>query len=347
MGTRYAVSGAGGCVLVLGPHRSGTSAVARVLNLLGVALGDDLLPPDRDNRHGFWEHRRVFELHERLFDRLGVAWHEAHPLPAGWRHDDDVEEIRSELSDLLAGDLAPADVWGVKDPRISRLVPLWLDVVGALGTEPRFLIVVRNPLEVVDSLQRRQGFAFEKCFLLYLREVVSALHDTRGHRRSFVSYDRLLDDWRSTVADVAEGLELCWPRSVEEAQAEIDSFLRPSERHHRHSLDDLRRHPAVPRWCAELYAALEEESRGGAADIAAATDRAYDALVTTGALFLPELEHLRDEVARVEQRAERARSDLATVQEHLTSILSTPLYRWTRLPRRLGRRLWRHLSRLR
>ena len=59
-------SGSPVAVLVLGMHRSGTSAVTRVLNLLGAELGDDLMPAGSDNPGGFWEYRGVVELHERL-----------------------------------------------------------------------------------------------------------------------------------------------------------------------------------------------------------------------------------------------------------------------------------------
>ena len=46
-------------LLVLGMHRSGTSALTRVLNLLGVELGDRLMPAGDDNPLGFWEHADV------------------------------------------------------------------------------------------------------------------------------------------------------------------------------------------------------------------------------------------------------------------------------------------------
>jgi len=43
-------------VIILGMHRSGTSALARVVNLLGVDLGKSFLPPDPANPSGYWEH---------------------------------------------------------------------------------------------------------------------------------------------------------------------------------------------------------------------------------------------------------------------------------------------------
>lgn len=44
-------------VLVLGMHRSGTSALTRCINLLGVPLGvaDDLMPTGEANPRGYWE----------------------------------------------------------------------------------------------------------------------------------------------------------------------------------------------------------------------------------------------------------------------------------------------------
>ena len=50
-------------ILVLGMHRSGTSAVTRCLNLLGAEIGSKLLPPAEDNRSGFWEHADVVSIH--------------------------------------------------------------------------------------------------------------------------------------------------------------------------------------------------------------------------------------------------------------------------------------------
>ena len=61
-------------VLVLGMHRSGTSLVIRLLNLLGVSLGSEehLLPPvDGDNPTGFWEHREVAMINDTILDHLG------------------------------------------------------------------------------------------------------------------------------------------------------------------------------------------------------------------------------------------------------------------------------------
>jgi hypothetical protein len=330
-------------ILVLGPHRSGTSAVTRVLNLLGVDLGGEMMPPKFDNRHGYWEHQSVFDLHERLLSRTGSAWHDYRPMPAGWRELEEVEEIRRELVAFLRMEFGESPLWGVKDPRLCRLVPFWLGALEELGATPLFVVVVRNPLEVARSLERRDRFSPEKCILLYAAEMLAAVEHTQGRRRGFVSFARLLDDWRGAVADLARQLRIEWPREPAAAGDEIDAFLQPGERHHRHDLDELRADPLLPGWCVELYEAFEGASSGCDADLDGAFARARDSFRSAMALFVPELEDLEKERTRQERRADRAESELALVQRQLTSILSTRFYRSTR-----GiRHAWHRLARFR
>lgn len=331
-------------MLVLGPHRSGTSATARAINLLGVDLGSEMLPPKFDNRHGYWEHREIFELHERLLSKTGSSWHDYRPMAPGWQDRPEVAAIRTELVELLGREFGGSRLWGVKDPRLGRLLPLWLGVLDELGVEPRFVILVRNPLEVVESLERRDHFSRSKSILICLAEMIATVRHTEGRRRAFVSYAELLGDWRAVVGRVAHDLELDWPCQPSEVADEIEEHLRPGERHHHHTLDDLRREPQLPPWAVALYEALEEATRGGGAGLAAAVETAADRLASALDLFGPEIEELhardaglRDRLesfengcAAVERRAERAEAELLKVQRHLTSILSSRLYRTTR-----------------
>lgn len=330
-------------VLVIGPHRSGTSATARVINLLGVDLGSEMLPPKFDNRHGYWEHREIFELHERLLSKTGSAWHDYRPMPSGWQDRPEVEEIRRELVALLEREFGSSPLWGVKDPRLGRLLPLWLEVLDELGVEVRFVIVVRNPLEVVESIERRDHFSRSKSTLLCLAETLAAIRHTEGHRRAFVSYAGLLEDWRSVVADLARDLQLEWPRAPAEAADEIEAHLRPGERHHHRTVDDLCREAGIPEWGVALHQALEDATRGRSDGLAPVVERASACLDSAMDLFVPELEELQareasllariealTDRAALERRAERAEAELMQVQRHLTSILSSRLYRTTR-----------------
>src|SRR2546430_7862103 len=70
--------------LVMGMHRSGTSAVTRVLNLLGLRLPRDLLSPAKSNELGFWEGREVVALNDNILLGLNRDWADPKPLPTAW-----------------------------------------------------------------------------------------------------------------------------------------------------------------------------------------------------------------------------------------------------------------------
>ena len=72
-------------VLVLGMHRSGTSAVTRFLNRLGAHLPSKLIPPDADsNVHGFWEPRNIVDIHDELLASAGSSWDDVAAFPRSW-----------------------------------------------------------------------------------------------------------------------------------------------------------------------------------------------------------------------------------------------------------------------
>ena len=69
------------CIIVCGMHRTGTSAVARVISLLGADLPKDLLPPNAENIRGYWEPRAVVRVHHELLEALGTSRVDPLPLP--------------------------------------------------------------------------------------------------------------------------------------------------------------------------------------------------------------------------------------------------------------------------
>ncbi len=141
----------GPVILVIGMHRSGTSAVTRVLNLLGVELGGSLLPRAADNVLGFWEHQEVVSIHERLFSALGRNWFDLSELPLGWLSTPAASEAKQQLKELFTREFGGAVVWAVKDPRICRLLPLWRCALEELGVKAHALFMVRHPNEVAQS----------------------------------------------------------------------------------------------------------------------------------------------------------------------------------------------------
>jgi glycosyltransferase involved in cell wall biosynthesis len=249
-------------VVVLGMHRSGTSAVARCLSLLGLELPRSPMAPNEANPLGHWgESTELYDIHEELLEAAGSAWDDVEPFPADWRRSPDGERFRARLAGVVRSEYPGNGPIVLKDPRICRLLALWLDVLDDVGVAPGFVIPVRNPLEVAASLERRDGFPVGKGLLLWLRHVLDAEQGSRGHERVFLSYPRLLKDWRREMATVRGALDLAWPRSPDEAAAEIERYLAPGERHHRFSRSDLRAREDVVGWVAEAHSLLRDAAR--------------------------------------------------------------------------------------
>lgn len=60
-------------VIVLGMHRSGTSALSRSLMALGLSLGQSLLDPQPDNPLGYWEDREIVAINEEVLASSGSS----------------------------------------------------------------------------------------------------------------------------------------------------------------------------------------------------------------------------------------------------------------------------------
>jgi hypothetical protein len=68
-------SGMGRAIIILDMHRSGTSALMRVVNLCSIDLGSNLMPPILDNNEkSFWESREVYQLNEHILEELNSSF---------------------------------------------------------------------------------------------------------------------------------------------------------------------------------------------------------------------------------------------------------------------------------
>ncbi|MGH8214746.1 MAG: sulfotransferase [Rhodanobacteraceae bacterium] len=218
-------------ILVVGMHRSGTSAATRVLNLLGVELGGSLLSPGPGNRLGHWEHREVVAIHEELLRGLDMSWDDTRALPSAWMASAAADTARERIAALVTQEFAGSRLWAVKDPRLCRFLPLWIEVIVGSGVDLRVLFVVRHPAAVAGSLKARDGLDAAGTHLRWLEHFVEAELATRDLSRAIVLYDDLLSDWRSTMERLAARFGLRWPRSFVGASPEIEAFLSAGERH--------------------------------------------------------------------------------------------------------------------
>ncbi len=241
-------------IIVLGMHRSGTSALTRMVNLRGVDLGSNLMSPaSKNNEYGFWEHMDIYRLNEKLLEDLNSSWDDVRSLPEGWWNSDAAQRYKLEIINILERDFAESRFWGVKDPRICRFLPVWRPLLEQIGCKPYFLIIVRNPLEVVSSLAKRDGFSQGKSCLLWLKHIIESEKGTRNTPRLFVTYEELLSDWKGLMSRAQKSFQFKWPITLKKASPEIASFLQNSLRHNIVNDTVLIEDNTLSRWIKDLY----------------------------------------------------------------------------------------------
>lgn len=219
-------------LLILGMHRSGTSAVTGALALRGVYLGQDLMPPGPDNPRGFWEHAGVVAIHERLLEALDRRWDDLRAMPAGWLSHPATAQARDELRALLQAEFGGQPLWAVKDPRLCRLLPLWLPLLEALGVSAKAVVVARDPREVAASLEVRNQWPQALSRELWLRHIASALLEGAALPRCVLAYPCLLADPVGALDGVFDALGVQPPAPVPEAAARLRAFVSIDDRHH-------------------------------------------------------------------------------------------------------------------
>lgn len=296
-------------LFVLGMHRSGTSALTGLLHRLGVALGERLMPASEDNPRGYWENADIVAVHDRLMGSLGWTWDDTRSLPVGFERGKLAQEAARDLLVLAHRDFGGAALWGLKDPRLCRLMPLWSMFLAAEGVTPRYVLAVRHPLDVAASLTARDGIGATRALLLWLGHLLDAERATRGAPRVIVHYEELIGErgWRGVADEIAQALGIVWPRID---AAAVDAFLAPELRRRRAS-DEAS--GGLPAWIAAVYNGfrtrdprLESICDGVGREFAAA-----------GELFVPTLGEARYLLG--ESRNEKQAQDRAVVElaQHL------------------------------
>ena len=244
-------------------HRSGTSALTRVLNLHGVELGTKLVGPAKDNAKGFWENQTFVDFHERILDWLESGWDDPRPLPADWLQRAIDAGYRDTLRELIDREFADASLWAVKDPRICRMLPLWLSALDASGIQASVIVAFRDPSEVIGSLMRRNDLSPGVGATLWLRHLAEAVEASNGLSRCAVGYAAVLTDWRESVQRMSSQLELAWPVPTETCAEQVDMYLDAGMRHEVFSPEDDLLPSSWSQGVRDAYAACRQLELGG------------------------------------------------------------------------------------
>ncbi|NOX90061.1 MAG: glycosyltransferase [Calditrichaeota bacterium] len=212
-------------ICIGGMHRSGTSLITKLLHLSGMYLGpeDRLMPPAEDNPEGFWENLDFVRLNDRILAYLGGAWDYAPDFPQNWFRHEMFADLKEKASHL-AEDFQDHSFWGWKDPRNTLTFEFWESLVPNL----KFILALRDPLEVAVSLHKRNGLSLINGLRLWFRYNELRKDRLNDPNVLVVHYDALLFQPEKELRRILErfGIEVS-----EDTIQKALSAVRPDLRH--------------------------------------------------------------------------------------------------------------------
>ena len=307
-------------VCVLGMHRAGTSAITRVLNLLGLDLGppDQLIPPIPSNPRGHWEHWSISNLNEEILERFGGSWSRPPALPDGWETAPILEDMRFRARALLERSFSGVPLWGWKDPRMCLTLPFWRHLLPPV----RYVVCLRNVVDVARSLEARDGMTVEDAARLWRTYTAAALAHTAAETRLLIFYEDLMADCSRQAHRLATFLQVPERLDQPEVRSRVQEEVDPALRHHSTSLAEVLEDPQVPIDAKALYAALWTSRNQTTGEVPGLADTPGPAesrewLRWFADVALPSIGTRLMRVDRLEQRTVQLESKLAEVEGSL------------------------------
>ncbi len=210
-------------IIVLGMHRSGTSMVARLLNMMGAyfATEEIAMPPTAANPKGYWEREDIRQLNDRIFSLLGMSWDNIIDFKSDLLTAAIQQQLEEPASKIIFS-LESHRPWMAKDPRFCLLFSLWQPLLEV----PIGVYVYRNPIQVAQSLKKREGFPLTLGIALWEKYNLCGLANGVNLPKILISHAELIRDPVGTVKKFYQDLLDCDVRGLRlPADKEIQAFI--------------------------------------------------------------------------------------------------------------------------
>jgi hypothetical protein len=217
-------------IVVLGAGRSGTSLLMRVLTNFGMTVSEKMTQSSVQNPTGTYEDSNIFSVHSDILEHFKT--NQYLPLPENWLQTGVTRLSIQKLTDVVRNEVDNAKtIWGFKDPRTALFLAMWNKIFNRTKVVPIYILAVRSPESVVNSLKLQYSYAEEISELFWLHKNCEALFRT-GANCFIIHYE----EWFSRVNDVMHELlnytglkEYCKDTNIEKAlQGLINPHLNRS-----------------------------------------------------------------------------------------------------------------------
>jgi len=145
-------------VIVVGMHRSGTSALAGLLHHNGIVMGESKnfrpRPKNNQNAKGFYENFHFRQINDNILQQNGYIV-KSYNIHIPIIKENEQEIWNQEAYNLIKEYLGKYDLWGWKDPRNCLTLNFWLNIIEEIGEPYHVLISHRNLNSIAKSMKAR------------------------------------------------------------------------------------------------------------------------------------------------------------------------------------------------
>lgn len=179
---------------VLGMHRSGTSALTGMLAHAGFSAPKEPMQANVHNPKGYWESTRIMQANDNLLESLNSQWSTTVKLQHNWAYTEQAKSWRKSLLNCITEEYEKSHHSIIKDPRFCILIEGLKPWLESDLINPSFIISIRDPREVVQSLKKVQNIDIPQGFLLWIAYNLRAIGETQGYERRIIDYHFLLQN---------------------------------------------------------------------------------------------------------------------------------------------------------
>ena len=245
-------------IIVLGPHRSGTSLVTRLINMMGAYFdaGNASIGFNDENPKGFWERSDVIKCNEEILKYYNCSWDRLEE----WKFQPVIKKTPKELENTtgwmknIVLEMDAHRPWVVKDPRMCITFPYWKPLLEV----PVAVVVYRDPVEVAVSLRHRNQFSLAQGLALWEYYAVGIVNAIKGVPTVYISHSEMLADPVKVVQKMHDKLKEHGVREIAmPADKEITAFIEPAL--HRSKANDMPHAETLTSFQQELIAYIKGE----------------------------------------------------------------------------------------
>lgn len=215
------------CIVILGMHRSGTSVLTGLLNILGCYPGADMMLPAKDNPKGFFENIKIHNLNEKILYENDSAWDDS-LFSADQISLKNKQEYVQQAKNIILEELKYANKIIIKDPRICILFSIWEEALTTLNIKIKTIILYRSPMEVALSLKQRNDMPIEQGLLLWSQYFFQSEQTSRQTKRLFIEYSNDFVELNKLLILLANFTDL---ELTEAHRKQAHEFYTPSLKH--------------------------------------------------------------------------------------------------------------------